>query len=89
MTDFPNRPSHPDFWLMAEVAQDLDAAAENHVPIESIVGDLDLPSLAYMAEQRALRAQKYLPGTPRDHHAPLWFEAFIMGTMYQRRKDQS
>jgi hypothetical protein len=82
------QPSHPDFWLMAEVVQDLDAAAEDRVPIETIVKDLDKTSVAYVALQRALRAQTMLPGGPRDAMAPLWFEGFIMGVMYQRRKDQ-
>lgn len=33
MTDFPDRPDSDDFWLMAEVVQDLDAAAASSVTI--------------------------------------------------------
>lgn len=83
MTDpnFPDRPDHPDFWLMAEVVQDLDNAADDGLSADRIVADLDMTSVAYMAEQRALRAQAggMVP-------AALWFDAFVMGVMFQRRK---
>lgn len=85
MNDFPNRPTHPDYWLMAEVVQDLDAAAEDGMSADRIVGDLDMASVAYMASQRVLRAQNLLKGSAM---APLWFDAFVIGVMYQRRKDQ-
>lgn len=85
MTD---RPDHPDFWLMAEVVQDLDAAAEDGVPIETIVANLDLPSLAYMASQRGLRAYNLPLDGWTTKLSAAWFEAFVMGVMYQRRKDQ-
>lgn len=88
MTDFTDRPDHPDFWLMAEVVQDLDAAADDGLPFERIVSDLDMASVSYMATQRVLRAQTLLKGSARHAMLPLWFEAFVMGVMYQRRKDQ-
>lgn len=86
--NFPDRPEHPDFWLMAEVIQDLDTAAEDGVSIESIVKDLDLPSVAYMGTQRGLRAYHLPVDGWTTKLSTAWFEAFIMGVMYQRRKDQ-
>lgn len=63
MTDraFPNRPDHPDFWRLSEVVLQLDGAideAEDKEAVwERVVSDIvDIPSLEYMAEQRALRA---------------------------------
>lgn len=88
MTDFPDRPDSDDFWLMAEVVQDLDAAADDGMPMDRIVADLDLTAVAYMAQQRAMRAQDMLKGSARHTMAPLWFDAFVLGVMYQRRKGQ-
>lgn len=82
MTDFPDRPDSDDFWLMAEVVQDLDAAADDGMVLDRIVADLDATAVAYMAQQRALRAGMDLSG------AALWIDAFVLGVMYQRQKDQ-
>lgn len=85
MTDprFPDRPDSADFWLMAEVIQDLDSAADDGLPADRIVADLDLSAVAYIAKQRALRAQNMLKG---HQVAPTWFDAFVVGVMFQRRK---
>lgn len=88
MTDFPNRPDHPDFWLMAEVVQDLDAAADDGMSADRIVSDLDMASVAYMASQRGLRAYQLPIDGWTTKLSAAWLEAFVMGVMYQRRKDQ-
>lgn len=82
------QPNHPDFWLMSEIVLDLDAAADDGLPIERITGKrLDLESIAYMARNRALRGQQL--GLPAQAATPTaWFEGFIVGTMYAHRKTQ-
>lgn len=86
--EFPNRPDHPDFWLIAEVIQDLDSAAEDGLSVDRIVADLDVASVMYAASQRGLRAYHLPVDGWTTKLSTTWFEAFIMGVMYQRRKDQ-
>lgn len=85
--NFPNRPDHPDFWLMAEIVQDLDAAADDRIALERILGPVDAASLAYMAEQRGLRAAMFLS---RDRMnlamAAAWVDAFKAGMEFQKRR---
>lgn len=79
------RPDHPDFWLMAECVQDVDAAADDGVAIERIIGKVDMKSLAYMASQRALRM-----GTATRHPTAAvgagWIDGFMAGVNFQKRK---
>ena len=80
MTSFPGRPEHDDFWLMAEVLQDLNNAGDDGVPVAKIVSDIDLDSLVYMAEQRALRVEQMLaamdsPMDPQVVYTSVWMEA--------------
>lgn len=86
MTEFPNRPTHDDFWLLCEIVQDYDSAADDGATVEQLVNPVvDLESLLYTAEQRALRASKAL----RDPFLALqamWLDAFIVGALYQKRK---
>lgn len=56
---FPNRPQSEDFWLLSRIAVEADKSAETLGGdgfmqwVESVV---DLKSLQYMAQQRALRS---------------------------------
>lgn len=87
MTDFPNRPEHADFWLMAEVVQDLDSAADDGTNFERLVAPIvDPASLAYMASQRGLRAYTMLSGGGQVRLSAAWLDGFIAGAMYQKRK---
>lgn len=90
---FPNRPNHPDFWLMAEIVQDMDAAAEDKVGLQRIIGDIDLQSLAYVAEQRAMRAAMWAKSDPLASADPIaqlggmWIDAFKAGVEFQKRRN--
>ncbi len=91
MSSFPRRPDHDDFWLMAAIIQDLDAAADDGVALERIAGDIDLDSLLYMAEQRALRGAQAALGGRRDADletwlAGAWVDAFKAGMEFQKRR---
>lgn len=78
-----NRPDHPDFWLMAEVMQDFDQAADEGADFDRLVG-VDTESLFYGATQRSLRIPV---GTPVTQHASAaWIDGFVLGMNFQRRK---
>jgi hypothetical protein len=79
------RPDHDDFWLLAEVVQDLDAAADDGTAMETIIGKIDLESLAYVASQRILR----LPGMTKVQAATLggsWIDGFMAGVNFNKRR---
>ena len=86
MTDFPNRPDHPDFWLMAECVQDVDAAADDGIAMERIIGNVDIHSLAYMASQRALRMDASVVPVVAVSIAAGWVDGFLAGVNFQKRK---
>ena len=76
------RPQHDDFWLMAAIVQDLDAAADDGIAMERIIGAIDGESLAYVANQRALRmGGGILTGAA-------WLDGFIAGANFNKRKNQ-
>ena len=83
MTDFPGRPDHNDFWLMAECVQDLDAAADDGIAMERIIGKIDMDSLLYMATQRAMRGRGLHPETAM---AASWVDGFTAGINFQKRR---
>ncbi len=87
MPDFPNRPDHPDFWLMAEIVQDLDAAADDGLSMQRIIGPVDAKSLAYMAGQRGLRAKGLIAFDPRAALGAAWLDGFMAGVNFQKRKN--
>jgi hypothetical protein len=81
-----NRPDHDDFWLMAEVLQDLDAAADDSVDMDRIIGNIDMESLAYVAHQRALRVQGSWPTITLATIGGTWVDGFIAGRNFQKRQ---
>jgi hypothetical protein len=82
--DFPDRPDHPDFWLLARAVQDLDAQPGAGQPTLDIVARYVNPeSAVYMAMQRALRALA-LPGAPgRERTAAVWLDGLLTGMIVQ------
>jgi hypothetical protein len=91
MTDprFPNRPNHPDFWMMSKAVISLDTASDTGVSFADTVGDIDIDSLAYMAQQRALRAATILatPVTRESRIMATWLDGFMVGVKFQKLKD--
>lgn len=78
------RPDHDDFWLMAEVVQDLDAAALD-VGVERTI-PVDIHSLSYMAVQRGLRVPN------RDcieTFGVAWIDGFAAGMNFQKRRENN
>lgn len=79
------RPDTDDFWLMAEIAQDLDAAAKDGVALERIMGGVDTDSLMYVSTQRTMRAS----GAPAwAAVGGAWIDGFAIGMNYARRKQR-
>ncbi len=88
------RPDHDDFWLMAEVVQDLDAAADDGVAMERIIGKIDIDSLAYVASQRISRLPN-IWGTPASQQAQqaaalggAWVDGFMAGINFNKRRTE-
>lgn len=98
---FPNRPKHPDFALLSEVALDCDAIADAD-PTLSGAADLigrvaDGESVAYMAVQRATmaaeqdRLSSVVPSRTaalRRRHmvAGAWADGFVIGSGFNALK---
>jgi hypothetical protein len=83
-SNFPNRPDHPDFWLLSRLVCQLDERSDRGGPDEfaRILAEyIDPASLTYMAEQRALRAR--LVGAP---DMALYFDAFVLGVAAERAR---
>jgi len=80
------RPDHEDFWLMAAIVQDCDAAAED-VGVGRTI-PIDLESVAYMATQRALRAgQLGAQDAPAVMSATAWIDGFAVGYNFHKRQE--
>lgn len=95
MTDpnFPNRPDHPDFWLISQALIDTDAQADSGQSMPDIAGRIvDTASLMYAAEQRVklITGKGHLNPSARILIAmqALWLDAFVAGTRYQHLKTQ-
>jgi len=96
---YPNRPNHPDFWVLANTVSAMDDAAESVGPgqfdFEGLVGEyVDPESLAYVAIQRAMRAFGVVTQSDLQENqalvqrgAALYHEAFLLGAGYQQEKD--
>ena len=85
-----NRPDHDDFWLMAEVVQDLDAAADDELTIERI-SDVDVNSMGYVALQRGKRlaaaeSNLNVPFIAEVFAGGAWIDGFLTGVNFQKRK---
>lgn len=97
MTDhnFPNRPDHPDFWLISQALIDTDAQADSGQSFPDITGRIvDVASVMYAAEQRAMRGLVSLHGRMTTEESDrnkgtltaLWVDAFVAGARYQHLK---
>lgn len=87
---FPNRPDHPDFWLMAAAVNALDNASDAGVPFAEVVSEVDLDSLGYMAQQRTLRATMILAQpVPREAQVMAsWVDGFMAGMKFQQLREK-
>lgn len=85
-----NRPEHPDFAKLQDAILWMDGeATEGGKTLPEIVEqiDFDLGSIAYAAEQRALRAMRELNGS-NDLAAfmTLWMEGMLVGLQVGRKE---
>lgn len=90
---FPNRPDHPDFWLMSKVVTQHDDLCDTGTEEEGGFAktiQVDIASLGYMAGQRTKRAIDLLQDNPVDgikalpHEVGvmLWMDAFTAGQRF-------
>lgn len=75
-----SRPDTPEFWDIVTAVQDLDSAADDGTSIERLVS-VDMPTLAYVARQRALRLGSRSPAM-----AAMWIDGFAAGRLYAQQQ---
>ena len=80
------RPDHDDFWLMSEVVLDLDAAADDKIAMERIIGGIDLASLAYMSTGRVVHGLGMVKANPVAAMGGCWIDGFMAGLNFQKRR---
>jgi hypothetical protein len=87
---FPNRPDHPHFRLLSDLAQASDAESDNEAndnPIEAALAREKIhdASVSYMARNRGAMAAKSLP-EPLVSRAQLagtaWLDGFLIGYQF-------
>jgi hypothetical protein len=73
---------------MSQIIIDQDDRATSHADsFEDLIAEVaDVPSLAYMASQRAMRARMLLTGPIEVRLASLWIDAFIAGAKFAQAK---
>lgn len=79
---YPNRPDHPDFWTLSKtvILMDEDATMMGFKWMVDIL-PMDMDSLIYVADQRALRAIQLGTLGPS-----LWLDGFMTGARYRLHK---
>lgn len=86
--EFPDRPDHPDFRLLAEISQEQDTRSDTE-PIVDLINELvDEPSLMYLIKSRLGNF-----GVPVERIGPqmwsimagLYLDAFAKGVEFQKR----
>lgn len=85
-----NRPDHPDFLMLSEVVIAQDNAMDGAtIPFEEFVGQtIDIGSLSYMAEQRAMRVTgPYVTRQETAKVAAVYMDAFMAGAAFQAKKN--
>lgn len=92
--DFPNRPQHDDFFALADEVRTLDELGDKGISLEdiAILSGFDLDSLLYMANQRALRANKLFADSPAPQEAKLsanWIDGFMAGLRLGKKRAQA
>lgn len=79
---FPDRPQHPDFWRLAAIVKQMDRVSLDegwHMAIQKYA-PVDVASLGYMAQQRAMRAGDLLEGADdREQNIIMWLDGFTAG----------
>lgn len=78
---------------MSRIIIDQDNRATSHAAsntFESLIAEVaDVPSVTYMASQRAKRARMLLThGSIEARLAALWIDAFIAGAKFQHLKER-
>ena len=88
--EFPDRPNHPDFWMLSTVVQTNDDTVEGGADYENVVSRLiDPESLAYMAWGRAriiARAADIRDESALSSLASMFIDGFVAGYAFLQEK---
>lgn len=90
--EFPDRPKHDDFLMLAKLTVKLDNYCDDHGQkglVEAVRDVVDGESVEYVADQRALRWKTMIEKKPWLGFKLLswmWREAFIIGVGLERAR---
>lgn len=92
-TEFPDRPDHPDFWLISEALLDADAQADAGQGTKDILGRMiNAESVSYAAIQRAQLAVARSRISVKPSQIPvlaaMWLEGMMIGMQVQRKVEE-
>lgn len=87
MTTPPERPEHPDFWLISQAVIDNDVTVDDGTSLQDATAPfVDFESVFCAALQRAQRVSGIMPESTRRALAVVWVDAFVTGVRYERLK---
>lgn len=85
---FPNRPKHPDFWLMAGITTRNDEATEKgRKSVLDVIREagVDPESALYLAQNRALVVSRQ-PAGRQITTAVAWLDGLVVGLEVARKQ---
>lgn len=89
MSDFPNRPKHPDFQRLSEIVIELDATPRPDFELY-LAGFIDPESIRYMAHGRSLLVLRNMGEEPTitklAAFGATYLDAFLAGYEFAVRK---
>jgi hypothetical protein len=88
----PDRPTHPDFNRLVNTVLKLDGRMDEGGDFDATIGQyVDQRSIAYMAQQRALRAVMHMgvPPALQTAIAAVWLDGFTIGCDYTKDRRQA
>lgn len=87
---FPNRPTHPDFDLLAATVATRDARADAGEDFEAILAEfVDPNSAMYFATERIKLMPVTLSRAQRAAVAGLWLDGLVAGMQVEQRRSQA
>lgn len=97
--EFPGRPDHPDFWLIAGITARNDEIADNSPQGKSILDVVaatgtDPASVAYTSVNRAAKLAQVVPEDPKLSRrrnrvlfgSAMWMDGFLVGIELARKR---
>lgn len=98
--EYPNRPDHPDFWLIAGITSRNDEVADNSPGTGRTIIDAvaatgtDPESVTYTSVNRAIKLTQEVPEKPQLSRrqnrvlfgSAMWMDGFLVGVELARKR---